>query len=170
MSMRPTFLMIAAASTLLVACATTSSTPNVRPPLAATLSSGAKTGAPVPLHFDPNARVIISRAAELPPASFLPSQAARGEKVFGETCALCHEPGTLVGQGFVENWSDRRVYDLYALVRSTMPLDRPGQMKETEYLDVIAYLLQANHAPAGTDSLKSDSASMRRTKIAVKSS
>ena len=153
MSMRPTRLLIIVASALLVACASASSTPNVRPPLAATLSSGAKTGAQVPLHFDPNAKVIISRAAELPPASFLPSQAARGEKLFGETCALCHEPGTLVGQGFVENWSDRRVYDLYALVRSTMPLDRPGQMKETEYLDIIAYLLQANKFPSGPKDL-----------------
>jgi len=169
MSMRPTRWTVIALAGVLVACATTTtSTPNVRPPLAATLSPDARTGAPTPLRFDPNAKVIISRAAELPPTSFLPSQATRGEKLFGETCALCHEPGTLVGQGFVENWNDRRVYDLYALVRGTMPLDKPGQMKETEYLDIIAYLLQANHAPVGSDSLKSDTVYMRRTKIAAK--
>ena len=126
------------------------------------------TGAPVPLHVDPNAKVILSSAAGLPAASFLASQATRGQKVYEETCGTCHGPGQLIGQGFVESWNDRRVYDLYAVVRGTMPLDKPGGMKEQEYLDVIAYLLQANHAPAGADSLKSDSTVMRKSRISVK--
>ena len=41
------------------------------------------------------------------------------------------------------------MWDFYSLVRATMPLDKPGGMKEQEYLDVVAYLLQANHARAG---------------------
>lgn len=163
--MRPSRWTVIAVA-VLAACASAST--NVRPPLAAVLSPGANTGAPVPLRTDPNAKVIVSTAGALPAASYLPSQASRGAKLFGESCANCHGPGQLVGQGFVESWNDRRVYDLYALVRGTMPLDRPGQMKEPEYLDVIAYLLQANHAPAGIDSLKSDTAALRRTKIAVR--
>jgi hypothetical protein len=60
------------------------------------------------------------------------------------------------------------VYDLYALVRSTMPLDNPGGMKDGEYLDVVAYLLQANKQQTDRpDSLKSDTTSMRGTRIAV---
>lgn len=140
---------------------------NVRAPIGARLSADAKTGAPTPLRFDPNAKVILSSAAGLPPASYLPSQAARGATVYAGTCASCHEAGKFVGQAFVESWKDRRVYDLYALVRSTMPLDNPGGLKEQEYLDVMAYILQANHAPAGPDSLKADTLTMRKTRIAV---
>jgi mono/diheme cytochrome c family protein len=154
-------------ASLLVVCAC-ATIPNVRSPLGAFLSSGAATGSPVPLRVDPNAKVILSSAAGLPPASFLPSQAARGAQIYGQTCDACHAPGQLVGQGFVESWNNRRVYDLYALVRGTMPLDNPGGMKDGEYLDVIAYLLQANkHAAVGTDSLRADTLTLRSTRIAV---
>lgn len=166
MSMRVTRGTVLAATAFVAACA--SATTNVRPPIEARLLPGAKTGPQTPLHVDPNAKVILSSAAGLPAASFAASQATRGQKVYEETCGTCHGPGQLVGQGFVESWNDRRVYDLYAVVRGTMPLDKPGGMKEQEYLDVIAYLLQANHAPAGSDSLKSDSTAMRKARIAVK--
>lgn len=154
----------------IAACATASrSASDIRAPLSATLTAGATTGAPVPLRFDPTAKVIISTAANLPAASYLPSQAQRGEKVYQSSCGMCHAGGELVGDRFVATWKDRRVYDLYALVRSTMPLDDPGGLKDGEYLDVIAYLLQANkHASAGMDSLKADTAALRKTKIDVK--
>jgi len=152
---------------LVVGCATAAKT-NVRPPLAAVLTSGAKTGAPVPLRRDPNAKVILSSAVGLPPASFVPSQAKRGEDVYAQTCGTCHQPGQLIGQAFVESWNDRRVYDFYALVRGTMPLDNPGGLKDQEYLDVVAYLIQANHhTSAGRDSLRADSVALRNAKIAV---
>jgi len=60
------------------------------------------------------------------------------------------------------------VWDFYSLVRGTMPLDKPGGMKEQEYIDVVAYLLQANHAAPGRDSLAADTVAMRGAKIAVK--
>ena len=152
------------------ACATaTRPATDIRSPLSATLGAGAATGAPVPLRFDPTAKVIISTAANLPAASYLPSQAARGEKVYNGTCGMCHATGQLVGEQFVATWKDRRVYDLYALIRSTMPLDNPGGLKDGEYLDVVAYLLQANkHVSPSGDSLKADTAALRKTKIAVK--
>jgi S-disulfanyl-L-cysteine oxidoreductase SoxD len=152
---------------LVVGCASAAAT-NVRPPLGARLTPGAKTGPTVPLRVDPNARVILSSAAGLPPASYLPSQAARGEKVYAETCGQCHQPAQLIGQNFVESWNDRRVYDFYALVRGTMPLDNPGGLKEQEYIDVVAYLLQANKAAPGPDSLRADTTALRAHKIAVR--
>jgi mono/diheme cytochrome c family protein len=162
-------VIFAAIVAVVAACATARPASDIRSPLSATLSAGAATGAPVPLRFDPNAKVIISTAANLPPASYLPSQAERGEKVYQASCAMCHAAGELVGERFVVTWKDRRVYDLYALVRSTMPLDSPGGLKDGEYLDVVAYLLKANkHLSAGTDSLKADTAALRKTKIDVK--
>ena len=151
--------------TTLAACASVAN--NVRTPLGAHLTTSATTGAQVPLRADPNAKVILSSAAGLPPASYLNSQAARGQRVYEETCGTCHQSSQFVGQAFVESWNDRRVYDFYALVRGTMPLDKPGGLKEGEYLDVVAYLLKANHAPGGTDSLKADTVALRKTRIAV---
>lgn len=140
-----------------------------RAPLGAHLTASAATGAPVPLRVDPTARVMLSTAGGLPPASFLPSQAARGARVYSETCAECHQAGAHVGQGFVDNWNDRRVYDFYALVRATMPLDNPGGLKDQDYLDVVAYLLRANHqAVMRQDSLSADSTALRSHKIAVR--
>ena len=149
-----------------VACA---SAPNLRSPLGAYLTPSAQTGAPVALRADPNARVILSNASGLPAASFLPSQAARGHDLYTRRCTSCHGAGQLVGETFVQSWNDRRVYDLYSLIRSTMPLSSPGGLKDPEYLDIVAYLLQANkQAMTGpADSLKADSVSMRSTRIAI---
>ena len=159
---------IAMSAFAVVGCATAAST-NVRPPLGASLTPAAKTGEQVALRHDPTARVILSNASGLPAASFLPTQAERGATIYSETCGTCHQPGQLIGQNFVELWNDRRVYDFYSLVRSTMPLDNPGGMKEQEYVDVVAYLLQANHqASSKPDSMKADPASLRVTKIAVR--
>ena len=158
---------ISAVAMAFVACAG-ASVSRVREPLGAILGPGARTGATVPLRADPNAKVILSSAAGLPAASFLASQANRGESLYKERCSSCHAPGELIGQRFVDSWNDRRVYDLYALVRATMPLSNPGSMKDPEYLDLTAFLLQANHhAPLRSDSLVADTLSMRKSRIAV---
>lgn len=168
--MRPTnrIAMLSAGIIAIAACAGAGAKTDFRSPLGAMLTPGAATGAPVPLRFDPGAKVILSTASNLPPAAYLPSQAERGSKVYQATCAMCHAGGEMIGDRFVASWKDRRVYDLYALVRGTMPLDNPGGLKDGEYLDVIAYLLQANnHASPGADSLRADTTSLRKTKIAV---
>jgi cytochrome c5 len=142
---------------------------NVRAPLGAHLTATAPTGPQIPLRFDSTARVIRSTAANLPPATFWPAQADSGERVFNQTCAMCHARSQFVGESFVETWNNRRVFDFYALVRSTMPLTNPGGLKETEYLALVSYLLKANHAEAGMDSLRSDTLALRSRKIAVRS-
>src|SRR6185436_8609979 len=101
----------------IAACATARG-PDVRSPLGAVLSPAATTGAQVPLVVRPGARVIRSTAGNLPAASYLPSQADRGAQVYASTCGACHGPGELIGERFVTSWNDRRVYDLYALVRA----------------------------------------------------
>ena len=138
-----------------------------RPPLGARLTATAPTGAPVPLRIDPNARVVRSLVPNLPPATYFPAQADRGERVFSGTCAACHARSQFIGQTFVENWNDRRVSDFYTLIRSTMPVNNPGTLKDEEYLAVVSYLLKANHAAAGTDSLVGDSASVKGRRIVV---
>lgn len=151
------------------ACVASRGSMTTRPPLEAHLLAGAKTGAPVPLRFDPSAKVVIARVANLPPAPFSDAQAARGGQVFNQTCSACHAGDRFIGQQFVDNWGDRRVGDFYSLVRSTMPVDNPGGLKDQDYLDVTAYLLKANHSPAppAPESLSTDTTVLRGRRIAV---
>ena len=138
-----------------------------RAPLGARLTADAPTGAPVPLRIDPNARVVRSLVPNLPAATYWPAQADRGERVFTGTCLGCHARSQFISQTFVDAWNDRRVSDFYTLIRSTMPVNNPGSLKDDEYLAVVSYLLKANHAAAGTDSLAADSGSVRGRRIAV---
>ena len=151
-----------------IGCASASRSASApRAPLGARLTADALTGAPVPLRIDPNARVVRSLVPSLPAATYWPAQAARGELVFTGTCLGCHARSQFIGQAFADAWNDRRVSDLYTLIRSTMPVTNPGSLKDEEYLAVVAYLLKANHAAAGTDSLVGDSASVKGRRFAL---
>ena len=153
---------------VIVGCASAAARTDVMTPLGAHLTAGAKTGVPVPLRFDPTARVVIARVANLPAASYASAQAARGQALFDGSCANCHQADKFIGPTFVDEWNDRRVGDFYTLVRNTMPVDNPGGLKDRDYLDVVAYLLQANHAAPGIDSLSADTTVMRGRRIAVR--
>ena len=166
---RPGTLVLTVPAAVMIGCAhAASSSPGVLVPLGAHLTTTAATGAPVPLRIDPNARVVRTASPNLPAATYQPAQADRGEKVFTQVCAMCHAQSQFIGQGFVENWNDHKVSDFYTLIRGTMPLNNPGGLKDEEYLAVVAYLLKANHAEAGADSLSADSLSVKKRKIAVR--
>jgi len=167
--MRPSRFAVVVWIILGVGCASAASgpVPAVRVPLGAHLTAGAPTGAPIPLRIDPNARVVRSTAPNLPPATYWPLQADQGEKVFNQTCAQCHARAQFVGPAFVESWNDHRVSEFYTLIRGTMPQNNPGGLKDEEYLAVVAYLLKANHASVGKDSIGTDSVSLRGRKISV---
>ncbi|HXT16412.1 MAG TPA: c-type cytochrome [Gemmatimonadaceae bacterium] len=165
--MRVNRLSVILTATAIVGCTSAVAT-NFRPPLEAKLSPGAKTGAPIPLRIDPNAKVVIATVPNLPPAPYSDAQAARGERVYDATCATCHQSEKFIGPQFAADWNDRRVGDFYQLIRSSMPVDNPGGLKDQEYLDIVAYLLKANHAPAGADSVSADTTFMRQHKIAVR--
>lgn len=154
-------------SLVIIGCASAAATTTARPPLEARLGTGAKTGSPVPLRIDPNAKVVIATMPNLPAAPYSAAQATRGQAVYEAVCANCHQADKFIGQQFVAAWNDRRVGDFYTLVRNTMPVDNPGGLKDQDYLDVTAYLLKVNHAPASKDSLSADTTIMRGRKIAV---
>lgn len=152
---------------IVIGCASASrAASGPRAPLGARLTADAPTGAPVPLRIDPTARVVRSLVPNLPAATYWPAQADRGERVFTGTCLGCHARSQFIGQTFAEAWNDRRVSDFYTLIRSTMPVNNPGTLKDEEYLAVVSYLLKANHAAAGTDSLNADSASVKGRRFA----
>jgi S-disulfanyl-L-cysteine oxidoreductase SoxD len=90
-------------------------------------------------------------------------QARRGENQYGRFCESCHgadlsgnqvdEVPALTWDAFLMQWNDRTVKDLFDSVKRSMPRDNPGSLNLRAYVDVIAYLLQANKFPSGAKDL-----------------
>jgi mono/diheme cytochrome c family protein len=82
-------------------------------------------------------------------------QASRGEALFQSVCTTCHAPDRFTGEEFVSAWSGQPLAELFKAVQ-TMPEDNPGSLNAQQYSDVIAYFLQLNKYPAGSDELKGE--------------
>jgi hypothetical protein len=87
------------------------------------------------------------------------AQATRGERQYGRSCEPCHganmagdpveEVPSLVLDSFMTEWNGRSVKELFDTVKRSMPKDNPGSLGTGAYVDVVAYLLQANKFPSG---------------------
>lgn len=96
-------------------------------------------------------------------------QLASGKGVFLARCAQCHgdlgQGGT--GRVLVAPWNPLAGYrtadKLFAYVSRAMPYDNPGALKEQDYWDVIAFLLDANGTLPRKGHVGSDNASSIKT-------
>ena len=84
---------------------------------------------------------------------FTADQAEKGGKTYRKNCTACHAPISYTGLAFRRVWSGRSVFDLFDLVRTTMPNDEPGKLSRNEYAAIMAYLLKINGLPAGENEL-----------------
>lgn len=97
------------------------------------------------------------------------AQASEGARVYAVQCAMCHgarlegtvETPGLVGK-FVARWADRPVADLFGYVSRAMPQGSPGRLSPADNARLVAFILQANGAPAGDRPLPEDDAALRR--------
>jgi quinoprotein glucose dehydrogenase len=95
--------------------------------------------------------------------AYTDDQARRGEAQYARNCESCHgadlsgnpvqEVPSLVYDAFLTQWNNRPVKDLFETVKRSMPRDNPGGLNARAYIDVIAYILQANKIPSGTREL-----------------
>ena len=105
-------------------------------------------------------------AAQTASGVYTAAQAEAGRAVYASACAECHQPNLqgsfeappLAGESFLNFWGDLTASALYDRISSSMPPEQPGTLAEREYVDVVAYLLQANGAPAGSAPLAADAA------------
>jgi len=106
----------------------------------------------------------VAIAAAQQPAKtglFTAEQAAAGRALYQSACSACHLPDLkgsneapqLAGGNFVTTWRGRTTSDLFKRIHDTMPLGSPGSLSEQEALSLVAYVLQANGALAGTQAL-----------------
>ncbi|MCH2346783.1 MAG: hypothetical protein MK299_05250 [Pseudomonadales bacterium] len=79
------------------------------------------------------------------------TQAAAGKRLYEEACRHCHDLAffknrliSFGGMTLLDYW--------YAMFRK-MPADKPGYLKDSEYLEIIAYTLSVNGFPPGKSEL-----------------
>ena len=99
-----------------------------------------------------------------PAGVFAAEQAANGQSEYLENCAGCHgntlaggnDSPALAGTSFMSSWGGRSTKALYQFVSTTMPVGNAGNLSAGTYADIVAFLLEANGAKAGTAILTAD--------------
>lgn len=101
------------------------------------------------------AAIWVSHAiAQTSAGPFTESQAQAGQSLYDSSCSACHDSGgetiRLVGPAFTQAWTKRSTRDLHTRIQKTMPLTNPGSLTDAETASIVAYILKANGAKAGT--------------------
>ena len=113
--------------------------------------------------------VALSFAQQEPVGPYTAAQATAGRATYQTYCASCHAPDLtgregpqLAGTNFFTQWSNRSAGELIAYLRLTMP---PGgaALPRDSYVNLAAYLFDANGAQPGPQALAEDSTVVLRT-------
>ena len=104
---------------------------------------------------------------------FTTDQSKRGEAVYNANCAMCHQPDLggkepvpeLAGDKWLSHWLNHSVAELFTRVSTTMPQGKPGSLTHDQYIDVIAFIIDANGFKSGTTELKADSDALKTIMI-----
>ena len=104
---------------------------------------------------------------------FTTDQSKRGEAVYNANCAMCHQPDLggkepvpeLAGDKFMSHWLNHPVGELFTRVSTTMPQGKPGSLTKDQYIDVIAFLIDANGFKSGSTELKADPETLKTIMI-----
>jgi alcohol dehydrogenase (cytochrome c) len=104
--------------------------------------------------------VLVFAAQQQPSTAgpFTAEQANAGRTAFQANCAGCHGADLmgyppLAGAAFMGGWSTRNTRDLFGLIQTTMPTDRPGALSADTYVNIIAFILQSNGRTPGAQPL-----------------
>ena len=109
----------------------------------------------------------VVEAAQAPAADggFTAEQAAAGWTDYVRQCGECHGEGldgaeapALRGVDFLNGWAGRTTDELFAYVRDEMPPGLGGSLGNRVYLELVAYILDANGARPGDAPLTAETA------------
>jgi S-disulfanyl-L-cysteine oxidoreductase SoxD len=107
--------------------------------------------------------VLAQQAPSVWDGVFTEEQARRGEVAYGESCSECHgasldgidmAPGLAQGD-FIWNYDGMPVATLFQRIRDTMPLGNAGAIGRSEKVDILAFVMEKNTFPAGSEELPS---------------
>lgn len=95
------------------------------------------------------------------------AQAARGEAIYKDKCAVCHgatlggaQAPPLAGSDFARVWAGP-LSDLVDKVQNTMPANDPGTLTRQQSADIVAHLLQVGKFVAGRAELAPDETTLK---------
>ena len=89
------------------------------------------------------------------------AQAAAGRTAYQASCAGCHLPDLagrneapqLSGANFMTQWGAKTARELITFMQTAMPPENAGSLGQQTYVNLAAFLLQSNGAPAGNQAL-----------------
>jgi ankyrin repeat protein len=101
------------------------------------------------------------------------AQAQRGRDVYRRACAVCHldtlagdaVSPPLVGPAFLRRFDGQTAHEMVQAVRASMPQNAPDTLGDRGYVDLIAFLLNANGGRTGALELPLDVAELEKIVI-----
>jgi mono/diheme cytochrome c family protein len=98
---------------------------------------------------------------------FTAEQAKRGNDAYQASCSGCHgsdlhatdpEAVDLTGPAIRAKWNGKTLQDRFETIRDTMPPGNANTLGDKTYMDILAFILQSNEFPAGTQELVPETA------------
>jgi mono/diheme cytochrome c family protein len=98
---------------------------------------------------------------------FTSAQAKRGDDAYQASCSGCHgtdlhatdpEAVDLVGPALRAKWNGKTLEERFEKIRDTMPLGNANSLGDKTYMDILAFILQSNDFPAGSQELGAETA------------
>jgi len=102
------------------------------------------------------------------------AQAQRGRDVYRRACAVCHLDALegdavsppLLGPAFLGRFNGQTAHEMVQAVRASMPQNAPDTLGDRAYVDLIAFLLDANGGRSGASELPLDVGELEKIVIA----
>jgi alcohol dehydrogenase (cytochrome c) len=102
-------------------------------------------------------------AQQRPAGPYTAGQASAGRTDYQTNCAACHAPDLsgregpqLAGANFMSQWGDKTTGDLIGFMRATMPPGAGGSLPDQTYINLAAFILDANSARPGDRALTTE--------------
>ena len=98
---------------------------------------------------------------------FTAAQAKRGDDAYQASCSGCHgndlhatdtEAVDLTGPAFRAKWNGKTLQERFETIRDTMPRGNGNTLGDKTYMDILAFILQFNELPAGSQELVPETA------------
>ena len=94
------------------------------------------------------------------------AQAERGKVRYDMNCGSCHRGGPPNIDVLMRDWSGTTLESFFNQIKTTMPANAPASLSDSNYLDLVAYILRADAFPAGSDEL--EAATLKHIRIEPK--
>jgi PQQ-dependent dehydrogenase (methanol/ethanol family) len=103
-------------------------------------------------------------AQQGPAGPYTAAQASAGRAAYQASCGACHAPDLsgregpqLAGANFMSQWGTKTAGELIGFTRATMPPGAGGSLPDQTYVNLAAFLLDANGARPGDRTLTTES-------------